>query len=268
MRRFSLPAKSFVLLFTASALWVRAATPQFTITKDPQAVAVAEKALAAMGGVQALLSYQDSQATGTLTLYGGSAPVAYPITLKCKGTQKTRVEVQKSDGTNVRIMNQGQAVVEKSDGTVVKLVTNNTLAERVNHIPLLSILGEYQGGSIQVQYLGVTRINGQNTDIIGISLVPTTDPVQGPIYASMTQTLFFVDQQTSLIDKVQYTNYAENNLSSTQTVEVYFNNYQLANGILVPFHQTIYEDGAIDSDIALSSVTFNVGLTDAEFALP
>ncbi len=254
-----------VLNMTAFAV---AAGTQLTITKDPQAVAVAQTALTAMGGVQALLSYQDSQAAGTVTVYGGSTPVSYPITLKCKGTQETRVEVQKPSGTSVRIVNQGQGVIERPDGTVIHLLMNNTLAERVNHIPLLSILGESQNGNIQLLYQGVTQVNGQNTDSIAVSLVPTTDPVQGPIYASMTQSLFFIDQTTGLVDKIQFTNYAENDPTNTQKVEIYFGNYQTVNGMSVPLMQTINVNGVLDSTIVLTAISFNVGLPDSDFTLP
>jgi hypothetical protein len=258
-------AAFFFLLITIAA--GAATATQYVVPKDPQAIAIAQRALAAMGGVQGGLAYQDSQANGTLTIYGGVAPVSYAITLKSKGTQETRAEVQMPDGTHVRIVNQGQGVLEKPDGTVMNLLANNTLAERINDIPLFSLLAEYQNSDISVQYQGTAQVNGQVTDIVAISFIPTTDPNQAPIYASMTQTLFFVDESTGLVDKIQYIDYAENG-PATENVEVYLGGYQTVSGISVPFHQTTYIDGVLDSDIVLSSVNFNVGLTDAEFALP
>src|SRR5947208_10335741 len=98
MWRFEL-AVAFLSFFCIVPRLNAATKQQFTITKNPQAIAIAQKALAAMGGAQALLAYQDSQATGTYTVYGGLTPTTYPITLKCKGTQETRVELQKPSGT-------------------------------------------------------------------------------------------------------------------------------------------------------------------------
>src|SRR5712691_632257 len=188
---------------------------QFVISKDPQAMAIAQTALAAMGGASALLFYQDAQASGTFTVYATSPASTYSITLKCKGTQETRVELQMPSGTNVRIVNTGQGVIEKPDGTVRHLTANNTFAERVNHIPLLSILGQYQNSSVSVQYQGTALVNGQSTSVVAVSLIPNTDPNQGPIFASMTQSLFYVDQVSELIDKIQYTNYDENDSNKT-----------------------------------------------------
>jgi outer membrane lipoprotein-sorting protein len=213
-----------------------------------------------------LLSYQDSQAIGTMTLSDGTS---YPITIKTKGTQETRVELQKSKGPAVRIVNQGTGVIERPNGSVLWLQTNNTLAEYVHHIPLLSILSDYQNAaSIQLVYQGVTQVNGQNTDAIAVSFVPTTDPVQGPIYASMTQTTFYVDQATGLVDKIQYTNFSENDTTSTQSIEIYFSNYQVISGISAPFTQTVYIGGSLDSTVVLTSISFNVGLPDSDFTLP
>jgi len=240
----------------------------FVITKDPQAISIAQSALAAMGGASALLSYQDSEASGTFTVYATNPAVSYPITLKCKGMRETRVELQLPKGTNVRIVNTGRGVIERPDGTVRHLTMNNTIAERVNHIPRLSILNEYLNSNISVQYQGTAQVNGRKTSVVAVRYVPTTDPSQGPIFAAMTQSVFYVDQSSGLIDKIQYSKYDENNSNNTQKVEVYFGNYQTVNGISVPFHQTTYTDGSLDSDLNLKSVAFNVGLSDSEFTVP
>src|SRR5256885_16606761 len=88
-----LPTVLFICLALGHSVEGSTSTP-FKITKDPEAVAVVQKALAAMGGAQALLYYQDSEATGNATVYGGGTQATYPITLKSKGTQETRVEIQ------------------------------------------------------------------------------------------------------------------------------------------------------------------------------
>jgi len=260
---------AFAIVAFVSSISPAATSKQYNITKDAQAVAVAAKAFAAMGGTQALLSYQDSQATGTLTVYPqGSTPVNYPITIKTKTTQLTRVEVQESKGTNIRILNTGQAAIQRPDGTVIQLLMNNTFAERVRYIPLLSILAEYSDSDIQLLYQGTSQVNGQSTDSIATSLVPTTDSNQAPIYASMTQASFYVDQSTSMVDKIQYNNFSENDPAASELVEVYFAKYQTINGMSVPYQITTYSDGVLESEVVLQSIDFNVGLPDSDFTLP
>ncbi len=267
MRRGAISVVFFLAMFAGIATGANT-SKQFVIAKDTQAVTIAQTAIGAMGGTSALFGYQDGQATGSLTVYAANPAATYPVVLKCKGTQETRVEIQKPTGTNVRIVNQGQGVIERSNGTVVRLMMNNTIAERVGHIPILSILGEYLSANVSLQYQGAAQVNGQNATVIVVSYIPATDAVQGPVFAAMTQTLFYVDQATSLIDKIQYTNYDENNSDSNQKVEVYLSSYQTVNGIYVPFHQTTYTDGTLYSDLVINGITFNVGLSDSEFTLP
>jgi hypothetical protein len=122
---------SILTTMTLNAGAGKQAPQPFKVTKDAQAMTVAATAFTAMGGTQAFLTYQDALASGTYTSYLGGTPSSYPIVFKSKGTQETRVELQKEKGTNVRIVNTGQGVLEKPDGTFQSLATDNTLAERV-----------------------------------------------------------------------------------------------------------------------------------------
>src|SRR5258708_30500508 len=124
-----------------------AAASKYQLTQDPQAVAVAQAAFTAMGGAQAIAGYQDSLASGTVTISAGGNQVSYPITMKSKGLRETRVELQMAKGANVRIVNQGQGAILRPDGSVKSLFSNNTFAEHVNHVPALSILAEYANGT-------------------------------------------------------------------------------------------------------------------------
>jgi len=255
-----------VLMFAGSSL--AATAKKYVLKVDPQALAVAQAAFAAMGGAQAVTSYQDSQASGTVALYPSGSPISYPITLKSKGLRKTRVELQMPKGTNLRIANQGQGVIVRPDGTVKNLDSNNTFYEHVNHIPLLSLLAEYTTGTVNLLYDGVQKIHDQSEDVIEIDFVPTTDQVAGQTFASMSKTLFYVNQSTSLVDKIQSTPLYEGDNTKTCTEEIYLANYQSVNGLLVPFRQTVLVDGTLESDMTLTSIAFNVGLSDTEFALP
>src|SRR2546428_1637106 len=118
MRRIAILAVCSSFVFRPSVVDAGTATQPFTVVKDPQAVTIAQSAVPAMGGIQALLNYQDSLASGTLTIYDGNSPLVLPITLKPKGTREMRIELQRSNGVTVRIVNQGQGTIQKPDGTV------------------------------------------------------------------------------------------------------------------------------------------------------
>ena len=244
------------------------AASKYQLTQDPQAVAVAQAAFTAMGGAQAVLSYQDSLASGTLTISAGGDPISYPITMKSKGLRETRVELQMPKGTNVRIVNQGQGVIIRPAGSVQVLDSINTFYVHVNHVPILSLLSEYANGTVNVIYQGVQIVNGQSENVIEVDFVPNTDPVMAPIFAAKSRTLFFVNQITSLVDKIQSYPLDEGSAHSSVNEEIYFDSYQSVNGMLVPFHLVVFRDGSLYEDVKFSTVSLNVGLADSDFALP
>jgi hypothetical protein len=259
-------ALSWLLITTCTR--GNAAPSQYHLTLDPQAVAVAKAAFAAMGGAQAVAAYQDSVASGSITIYAAGGQNTYPISSKSKGLRETRVELQLPTGTNVRVANLGRAAILSPDGSIRNLYSNNTFYEHVDHVPILSVLAEYQLGKVNLLYQGVQQVQGQFDSVIEIDFVPNLDPVQGVLFASMSKTLFFVNQTTGLVDKTQQSQFYEGDQNNSVTEEVYFSDYRSVNGMLIPFRQTLFTDGQLDADLTFTSVTLNVGLPDSDFALP
>jgi hypothetical protein len=243
-----------------------ASTKKYVLKVDPQALVVAQAAFAAMGGTQAVTGYSDSLSSGTATIYFSGGSVSCPITTKSKGLRETRVELQKSTGTIIRIVNQGQGAIVRPDGSVKTLYSNNTFYEHVEHIPLLSVLAAYAGGSVNLLYKGVAQVQGQSEDVVEIDFIPNL--ANGSLYASMSSTLFFVNQTTKLVDKIQRSTFYEGDQNDTVNEEAYFSDYRSVNGMIVPFHQTVFADGQLETDLTFSTVTLNVGLPDSDFALP
>jgi hypothetical protein len=256
----SIPTVWVSLLACTTLFAQQTSTPTSAATKDPQAVAIVQGTVAAMGGVQALLQYQDSLCSGTITLKFGSNLATYPITFKSKGLQQTRVETQLPKGTLIRIANQGQGVIVRPDGSIKALWANNTISERVNHLPLFSILAEYSNDNISLSYKGVAAIQGQSDDMVEVEILSNN---QDPI-----QTVFFINQSNGLVDKIQSISFNEGDSKAAVNEELYLSDYRLVSGIQVPFIQILFVDGKAHSQVDLTSAAFNVGLLDSEFALP
>jgi hypothetical protein len=239
-----------------------------TLQRDAQAISLLQQCLAAMGGAQALL-LQDSVAIGQAqTFLPDGSTVTLPIVKKSKGTKMVRTELQRPEGTRVRVVNAGTGGIQNPDGTTRRLFSNNTVAERIEHIPALSILSEWQSSNIEVRYVGTDAVNGSPAQVVAISLIPTLDPKWADFYRTTTQTLFYIDQAKALVSKIQYQNFAENDSNISEKVEIFLTDYRPVSGVLVPFTQSYYADGRLLSTVTLTSVTFNTGLSDSEFAVP
>lgn len=210
-----------------------------TVQRDTQAISLAQQSLAAMGGAHALL-LKDSVATGQAQIFklDGTSTV-FPITKKSVGTGTVRTELQRPEGTQVRIVNNGAATIQRANGSVRSLLTNNTIAERVEHIPALSLLSDWANASMELTYIGPDSVNGQPADVLSISYIPP-GVQDANLWRNMTRTLFYVDRATAFVSKIQYQNVAENNTNLSEKVEIFFSKYQAVNGVLVPFQQSTY----------------------------
>jgi hypothetical protein len=257
--KFGLP---FVCLLFTSANLLGQGPPA---EKDPNATAIAERALEAMGGGNSS-TYRDSRAQGSLTLAASPSPIL-PVVLKSKGTKKLRIELQKLTGTSIMVVHHGQGAIQQSGRETRKLQLYNTLARRIEHIPLFSLLSEYQDPQVAVGYVGEAAVMGRLADVIALEL---EDRDRGPVHLvrAFSRTLFFVDRASGMVLKIDYDNYAENDSNARQKIEIFFSDYRTVNGIWVPFRQTTYAEGVPESDLSLSSIQFNVRLSDSEFVLP
>jgi outer membrane lipoprotein-sorting protein len=264
MARFVL---SILLILAFSRRLDSQQIPSTPVPKDPQALEMAQKSLLAMSGTTSLNSILDSQTTGTLTLYAPDGPVSMPITYNTKGTHQIRVELQQPAGMAVRIVNNGQGILQKPDGSIVNLLMNNTLAERVTHIPVFSLLAENLDPAVKVQSKGSSTVNNSVTNDVVLSYIPNPASPDASAFEKMTQHIFHLDQSTGLVLKVDYQNCAENDTNACQKVETVFSDYRSVQGVLVPFLQTTSTDGKPYSQVALKSVSFNVGLSDSLFSL-
>jgi len=234
-----------------------------SLTKDPTAVALAQKTLAAMGLPQ---SYQDSVADGTLTMSDSQKTLS--VRLKSKNLTEYRHDITATEGTFSYVLNGLDACILRADGSKVQGAFQNSRGRGAEHIPALSLLARYQDSNVQVQYAGTFTVNGKPADVIAVSYSPPGDPDRQLSYA-VSQRLYFIDRDAGLVAKVQFNQYGENNPDPQEPVEteIYFSDYRSVSGLMVPFRQVTYLDGTEHSTLVLTSVAINTGLADADFAL-
>jgi len=237
------------------------------VSKDPQAIATIQNALSTLSSV-ATLVYQDSVATGTLAANIAGKPSSMPVVIKTRGTRMIRAELQKPKGTTIRIVNNGAGVIVQPDGSVQKLLTNNTIVERISHIPAFSILADFQDPSVSIESVGLDSIGGKSVNVVAVRPLPVKNISKSAWDRSTTKIFFWIDPANGTVAKIAYTNFAENDPNSGVKVEVLLSNYKSFQGVMVPLQQVAYSDGLIESVLTLDNITFNVGLLDSEFALP
>ncbi len=268
MYRLRIVAFSAVLIASLSqSASAQTATSSQTPIRDPQAIALASRSLAAMGAPSAS-PQTNSRATGLLTMQFDT-PVTANVVLESKGLTESRGEMQQPNGTSVRVLQGGQAAIKNADGSIRRLNQVNTFCEHVGYIPVFSLLAEAPNPTAQVELITSAGTNGSPDDIIAVSLGQSSDPGQVLIQQKLSRRLFYINSASGLVDKIEYTYYSDApNPGIPMSVQEIFSDYRNVAGIAVPFHRTTYLDGRLESDLQLSTVSFNVGIPDSDFVVP
>lgn len=258
----SLAKLSCVPLLLSSLPWITLAQ------QDQTAVSIATRSLNAMGSAVVSASQADSRTTGVLTMHFDT-PIQMNVVLESKGLTRTRAEVQQPTGTSVRVVNGNRGAIQNPDGSIRKFTQVNLFAEHVRHIPVFSLLAEVQNPAARVELISVTPANGTPDNVIAVGLALSTDPQQAQIQQGVSRTLFYINSTTGFVDKIEYTSYSEApNAGIPMRIQEVFSDYRNVSGVVVPFHQTTFCDGSLESDLQLNALRFNLGLPDSDFVVP
>lgn len=269
MKRFAMSVTFPTLFLVASSFSSFAQSQSSTQApiRDPHAIALASRSLAAMGAPSAS-PQTNSRATGLLTMQFDT-PVTANVVFESKGLTESRGEMQQPNGTSIRVLQGGQAAIKNADGSIRRLNQVNTFCEHVGYIPAFSLLAEVPNAAAQVELITSAGTNGSPDDVIAVSLGQSSDPGQVVIQQKLSRRLFYINSASGLVDKIEYTYYSDApNPGIPMSVQEIFSDYRNVAGIAVPFHRTTYLDGRLESDLQLNTVSFNVGIPDSDFVVP
>lgn len=247
--------------------FAQTATSNQAPVRDPQAIALATKSLAAMGATS-LSAQTDSRATGVVTMYFAT-PTQMSVTLESKGLTQLRVVTQQPTGTSVWVVNGGLGAIQQPDGSVRQLSQVNTFYEHVEHVPALSMLAEVQNPIALVELVTGAAASNSTDSIVAISLGQSDDPHQVEIQRRLSRTLFYINPASGMVDKIEHSYYSEApNPGIKMRIIDTFSDYRNIGGVAVPFHRATSVDGNPESDLQLNSISFNVGVPSSDFAVP
>lgn len=234
--------------------------------KDSQAVALINSCLQASGGSQAVSNVQDFVASGTAT-FNWDSPAQATIALKGRvSSNQFRIDAILSNGMRSWAVNNGQGVLADVDQTRTTFTYQTAFGLRSLSWPVADFVPALSDPNAAISYLGlVSSDQGQAFQIhIQETYTPGSDP-NGTLSTASARD-YFIDPKTNLLVEVKNTqsfgsppqNYSE---------AVLFSAYTNLNGLMVPFSIIEQVAGQQTWTVQLSSISFNVGLTDADFQL-
>lgn len=260
MRRISCVAFAFLFLSVPFAFSQTTSQP---LTSNPQAVSLANQALAALVGTAQV---SDVTLTGTATRTADSDVETGNITLKALGYGDARLDLSSSSGTrsDVRNLSNGPGGFWVGlDGTSHALALHNCMTDAAWFFPALSILSQLSNANLIATYVGPETRAGANVYHIQLSIQSPGDTTGMPQRLSAEDV--YLNASTYLPVAVLFNTHPDNDALTNIAVEVDFENYQQVNGVEIPFQVQMLLNGSLFLEATVESAVLNSGLPQSDF---
>jgi hypothetical protein len=222
--------------------------------RDDAAVTVIRSSLLKMGSLAA--NGRDTIATGTLTSFRDGTTVS--LTMKTHGTNYIRNEV--GDFVFIRSGTTGKTRFAGKDHSVAY---HSIAYKRAEHLPSLLLLSEIESPDLQCVMVGQEVVNGIPASHIRLSMAPAgSSDMQAEDLISETHV--WIDQQ-GLVIKARVFIFSPQVLQNRSPVDLYYSDYRLVDGFLVPFHISREIAHHKDSEITFNSIDVKARLSEADF---
>ncbi|HEV2489119.1 MAG TPA: hypothetical protein VGT03_04870 [Candidatus Acidoferrales bacterium] len=263
VQRF-IPILIFSILAPAS---VSAQQTSNTATKDQQAVTILGQCLQAAGGLQAMGAIQDFTGTGNVTYFWAGQQVQGQVTVRGMGSLYFRLDATLPEGARSWAVRGVNGSTKETSGQVNPIGSYNAINEGTLTLPYSRILTALNDSSISISSAQTATLNGRTVYKIQTQKLysSTVDPLGE--FTKWSVENYLIDANTLTLSEMQDTVRSNDVPKSEYQHEIIFSNYTLANGVLVPYSITERVSGQETWTIQLSSISFNVGLTDADFNL-
>ena len=126
------------------------------------------------------------------------------------------------------------------------------------------MLSQLSNPNLVVTYIG-------NETRLGVNVQHLHFVIQSPAPSTLFQQLsaedVYLNASSNLPVAITFNAHPDNDTSANLPVEIDFSNYQVVNGVQVPFRIQRLLNGSVLFDLTVQSATLNSGLTAAAFSL-
>ena len=253
-----LPRHEWIVL--AGVLLSAAASAQ-PPQRDPQAIVILQRSLAAMGGAVP----SDSLATGNVVLVAGSKTETGTVRILTRGLHQTAEEILTAEGRRMVVYSQGQAI-ETEDMVIKSLQMELVVTSQCPDFPLPFLAAVLNDPDSGIQYVGLESFDGSPVHHIRFWKSFSSKPRRQHL-ATFSVKDVWVDAISGLPRKLSYIRRAARGAEPGIPVEVLYSAYRSVSGLLFPYRIEKSLNGTPWATVTISSVIFNSGLTDTDFPI-
>jgi hypothetical protein len=250
----------FCLILSAVPVWTQQTSTQPTPSpapKDPQAVSIANQALAVTGGGSAIRAIDDMTAGGTIT-YHVPTEMTGPVTIRESGLTQLRLDSELPSGVRSQTMADGEVTFRENGITRTAPEPPPFYSGRIV-LPQLFLAVATIGPQFRLSYGGIIQIDNRPAHDIEIERV-----VHQPDIIKYKEGLIvhlFVDSATLQIVMMQDVT------PRGETRQTRYSDWKAVTGALVPCALSEQIGGRQTWTIQLAQINFNTGLQDSDFQL-
>jgi hypothetical protein len=251
-----------LLLFCFPSLAQQTQSGTAAPAKDPQTITIANKALAAAGGIPAITAITDYTASGTVT-YHENQDVPGTVKVTGLGLSNFREDATLPTGVRSFAMSNGQAAVKNENGTSGHLDFNYQIPLMTSSVvvPQWQLAAALNDPLFGLSYKGTTAIDGYAVYDVRIQLIPPGPPDPNGVVAEYFGADFFIDTTTFQVRMTQDV------VIRHFVRKIRYSNYKPMNGVVVPFSIDEEINGRPAQTIQLDQIGFNTGLQESAFGL-
>lgn len=250
---------SLILCFLAlsSITQVPSAAGQAPPVRDPDALAVVQSAITALGGQDAIGQVQTCLAQVQTQAEPGSTATSTTATWKNMGNE-FRYEVPAGE-----IFVSGHGTPAFSIGGTVKLLPSYVgLASFPSAMVSTSLLSQFLNPSYSVMSAGNGTVGSNPAVLVKTNL--STDTTS----ATVTQQTWYFDPTSGVPLRAEYQVPDWNDATVSGAAAVEFADYTAVSGVKVPYKITYFFGGKPLQTATLTAVVFNSGVTTTDFDVP
>jgi hypothetical protein len=252
--------KRFAVLpfFLVVILSVYARQSSTAPTKSAQAVSILQNSVTTMAS--AIPS--DSVASGSIQIVAGSLTTQGTIRVSTKGSAESLVQVTTPQATNTVIFSNGQANALAASAVSV-LPLELVVTSQAPDFPLPLLIALLNDPDTSFQYVALESLNGVSLHHIQTSDSYASQPDLQTLTSFSTRDIW-INAATGLPQRISYQQTAAHGAPSI-AMDVFYSNYQQFSGVLYPLSIQKSMNGTPWATITIQNVSFNNGLTDADF---
>jgi hypothetical protein len=256
-----MPLKQLALTFCLLLIPFSARSQQTTI-QSPQAVALLQSTLAAMGGS----APADSVATGTVSVTLGSLSETGTVRISTRGTDESMEQFTTPSRQRTVIFSKGLGN-ENVGSEVQTLHLERSVTSQSPLFPLPIVSGLLSNPDVSIQYVGVESLNNASVQHLRVWNTFASKPTWQNL-TPFTNTDIWLDAVSNLIVKISFLQRDKGgNATQGIPIDVYYSDYQNTSGILYPMSVNESLNGTPWMLIQINNVALNTGLTDANFPI-